>query len=136
MEYRNGTRMLKDRKWNVWLQVLLVQPYSPHLFRQGEMPGPTILMDVLRGKTTTAGAKHQWKKALRKTDIKDDGVEAKWLKKMPLPCRNCSDEDDQSTWLPMTHFSFTYTGEAELWETWYVRDKIFSVFGAHAGTGY
>ena len=29
--------------------MLLVQPYSPHLFRQGEMPGPTILMDVLMG---------------------------------------------------------------------------------------
>ena len=30
--------------------MLLVQPYSPHLFRQGEMHGPTILMDVLRKK--------------------------------------------------------------------------------------
>ena len=80
------------------------------------MPGPTILMDVLRGKTSTSEAKHRWRKAQRKPDTKDDGVEAKWLKKMPLPCRNCSDEDDQSTWFPMTHFSNAYTGEAELWE--------------------
>ena len=28
---------------------LIVQPYSPHLFRQGELPGPTILMKVLQG---------------------------------------------------------------------------------------
>ena len=29
--------------------MLLVQPYSPHLFRQGELPGPQLLMELLRG---------------------------------------------------------------------------------------
>ena len=96
--------------------MLLVQPYSPHLFRQGEMPGPTILMDVLRGNTTTSEAKKRWKKAQHKPDTKDNGAETKWLNKMPLPCRNCSDEDDQSTWLPMTAFTMSHSGAAELWE--------------------
>ena len=27
--------------------LLLAQPYSPNLFRQGDMPGPTLLMKVL-----------------------------------------------------------------------------------------
>ena len=103
--------------------MLLVQPYSPHLFRQGEMPGPTILMDVLRGKTSTAQAKKRWKKAQRQADTTDEGIEARWLKKMPLPCRNCSDEDDQSTWFPMTHFSTAYN-EAELWKC-VVRQGIY-----------
>ena len=103
--------------------MLLVQPYSPHLFRQGEMPGPTILMDVLRGKTSTAQAKKRWKKAQRQADTTDEGIEARWLKKMPLPCRNCSDEDDQSTWFPMTHFSSAYN-EAELWK-FVVRQGIY-----------
>ena len=96
--------------------MLLVQPYSPHLFRQGEMPGPTILMDVLRGKTNTAEAKKKWKNALHKPDAKDDRGDAKWSKKMPLPCCNCSDEDDQSTWLPMTSFTMAYSSDAELWD--------------------
>ena len=34
---------------------LLVQPYSPHLLRQGELPGPTILMNVLLNAMTTTG---------------------------------------------------------------------------------
>ncbi len=34
-----------------------VQPHSPELFRQGELPGPTLLMGVLRGQQTTEQAK-------------------------------------------------------------------------------
>ena len=105
---RSRTRRAED--------MLLVQPYSPHLFRQGQMPGPAILMDVLRGKTTTSGAEHLWKKSQRQLDPKEGRVETKWLKRMPLPCRNCSDEDNQSTWFPLTHFSYAYSGETELWE--------------------
>ena len=98
-------------------QILLVQPYSPHLFRQGQMPGPTILMDVLRKRTTTSDAKELWKKvSKRQATSKDVGEETKWLKKMPLPCRNCSDEDDQRTWLPMTHFTNAYSNEADIWK--------------------
>ena len=41
---------------------LLVQPYSPYLFRQGELPGPTILMKVLRKNKTTKEAKDLWLK--------------------------------------------------------------------------
>ena len=42
---------------------LIVQPYSPHLFRQGELPGPTILMKVLQGRLNEAEAKEAWNTA-------------------------------------------------------------------------
>ena len=34
--------------------ILIVQPYSPHLFRQGMLPGPQLLLEaLLKRKTTT-----------------------------------------------------------------------------------
>ena len=38
-------------------KLLIVQPYSPQLFRQGELPGPALLMRVLRDELTTAMVK-------------------------------------------------------------------------------
>ncbi len=43
-------------------KLLLVQAYSPHLFRQGNLPGPQLLLDVLLGTTTAADARNTWKK--------------------------------------------------------------------------
>ena len=42
--------------------MLIVQPYSPHLFRQGLLPGPGLLYDVLTGKVSTKEAIATWKK--------------------------------------------------------------------------
>ena len=85
---------------------LIVQPYSPHLFRQGELPGPTILMNVLRQEISTEGAQKAWRKAEKaKQGKKDEAPEQKWMRAMPLPCRSCSDESDQSTWNPVTAFT-------------------------------
>ena len=42
--------------------MLIVQPYSPHLFRQGLLPGPGLLYDVLTGKVSTKEAIAAWKK--------------------------------------------------------------------------
>ena len=33
--------------------IIIAQPYSPHLFRQGVQPGPQLLLDVLLRKITT-----------------------------------------------------------------------------------
>jgi hypothetical protein len=41
-------------------RLLIVQPYSPELFCQGELPGPSILMQVLRSKMSTLAAKRAW----------------------------------------------------------------------------
>ena len=41
--------------------LLLVQPYSPELFRQGDLPGPRLLMEALRGEVTQKELKQKWK---------------------------------------------------------------------------
>ena len=41
--------------------IFIAQAYSPHLFRQGVLPGPQLLLDVLLKKTTTVEAKRKWK---------------------------------------------------------------------------
>ena len=41
--------------------MLLVQPYSPHLFRQGQLPVPAILMKALKKELNTQDAKTEWK---------------------------------------------------------------------------
>ena len=94
---------------------LIVQPYSPHLFRQGEMPGPTILMDVLHRRLTTTQARAAWKKAEKsKKEAAPSAGEQRWLRAMPLPCRDCSDEADQSTWKPLTAFTISYFKVADI----------------------
>ncbi len=40
---------------------MLVQPYSPELFRLGDLPGPRLLMEALRGKATPQELKKEWK---------------------------------------------------------------------------
>ena len=96
--------------------LLIVQPYSPHLFRQGELPGPTILMKVLRQQLSTAEAKKEWKAVEKNAKREDAQSEKKWMDIMTLPCRNCSDNDDQSTWKPMTAFHSQYRKMADVWK--------------------
>ena len=50
--------------------LLLMQPYSPHLFRQGVLPGPQLLLDVLTGKVTQEEAKKKWKQIEKNRDGK------------------------------------------------------------------
>ena len=38
-----------------------MQPYSPELFRLGDLPGPRLLMEALRGKVTIQQLKKEWK---------------------------------------------------------------------------
>ena len=40
--------------------LLIVQPYSPWLFRQGEMIGPPLLMDFWRGRLPQAEVAPRW----------------------------------------------------------------------------
>ena len=41
-------------------KIILAQPYSPHLFRQGLLPGPKLLLDVLLKKVSLGEVKKQW----------------------------------------------------------------------------
>lgn len=96
---------------------LIVQPYSPHLFRQGELAGPNILMDVLRKTISTDKAKAALK-AVEKAKSKKASVSSgrKWIEIMPLPCRDCSDVENQTTWKPLSASTVHYWKAADLWK--------------------
>ena len=69
-------------------RLLIVQPYSPQLFRQGELPGPALLMKALQGELSTAAAKKEWDKVERaNANPKKVG---EWPASMLLPCRSCT----------------------------------------------
>ena len=51
---RSRVRCLED--------LLIVRPYSPMLFRQGEQSGPHLLLQVLQGQLTPEAAKEEWKR--------------------------------------------------------------------------
>ena len=36
--------------------IIVAQPYNPHLLRQGIQPGPQLLLDILLGRITTVEA--------------------------------------------------------------------------------
>ena len=72
--------------------LLIVQPYSPHLFRQGVNPGPQLLLNVLTKKMSEKEAKAEWKRlAKNKEDAATTGES--WLLSQTIPCRRCSDRD-------------------------------------------
>ena len=56
-------------------KIILAQPYSPHLFRQGLLPGPKLLVDVLLKKLAYSEVKNQW------STIEKDSKEKKGSKK-------------------------------------------------------
>ena len=69
-------------------QLLIVQQYSPDLFRQGELPGPRILMEVLRGNISTAEAREEWKHVERQQAKAKKSDE--WPQSMLLACSSCT----------------------------------------------
>ena len=73
-----------------WDKILLVQPYSPRLFAQGELPGPSLLMKVLRHEMTTEAARKAWKEQ-EDSETATGGQE--WPQELPLPCRACTDRN-------------------------------------------
>jgi hypothetical protein len=86
--------------------MLLVQPYSPHLFRQGELPGPRLLMEVLRGNLSTENARLAWRKFEKEKDSTKSKGGGNWVFAMPLPCRRCTDEAAGiEVWKPLKHFN-------------------------------
>ena len=45
----------------------IVQPFSPHLFQQGELPGPSLFLKFWREELTSEQAYAAWKKERSKT---------------------------------------------------------------------
>ena len=49
-------------------KLLLAQPYSPQLFRQGVLPGPYLLREVLAKRMTKKEAKAEWQRLEQQND--------------------------------------------------------------------
>ena len=74
--------------------MLIAQPYSPHLFRQGMLPGPELLLDVLTKKLKkTEDVVKAWKEVDGQA-AKEKEERVDWLTSMALPCRICMDNND------------------------------------------
>ena len=87
--------------------LMIVQPYNPHLFRQGLLPGPSLLLDVLLKKKTALEAKSAWKAKEEAKELMPAAGKDNWLLSMTLPCRRCTDNDASGceVWLPVRHFT-------------------------------
>ena len=96
-------------------KLLLVQAYCPHLFRQGNLPGPKLLLDVLLGTITAADAKNTWKK-LEKAKGDDKGKPGAWMLEQTLPCRRCTDKhpEGKEVWKPVKSFD-THCRTKDIW---------------------
>ena len=80
--------------------LLLVQPYSPMLLRQGVQPGPHSLLETLRRKLTPKEAKAQWAVFVKQQHEKDKHTFA-WMEDILLPCRQCSDSKGEDVLKPL-----------------------------------
>ena len=72
---------------------LLVQPYSPALFQQGNLPGPSLLLEAQRKKFNEADLKKAWKAAEKKEASRKE-EHKNWPWTMQLPCRMCTLENN------------------------------------------
>ena len=91
--------------------LLLAQPYSPHLFRQGLLPGPALLLEVLEGKKTSEEARAAWKEH---TDAKESKATSAgpWLTSQELPCRLCTDRNNGvEVWRNIKSFQIAHTAD-------------------------
>ena len=68
---------------------LLVRPYSPALFQQGNLPGPSLLLEAQRGKLNEAELKKAWKAAEKEEESRKE-ERKNWPWSMQLPCRMCT----------------------------------------------
>ena len=88
--------------------MLIVQPYSPHLFRQGMLAGPRLLLDVLMKRKTTEEIKIAWKECEKDAQDKKGGGQD-WLTMQELPCRKCTDDSNgEEVWKPVSAFTWSH----------------------------
>ena len=92
-------------------RLLIVQPYNPHLFRQGILPGPGLLLDVLQKKIEPVDAKTAWKN-YEKDKKERTASTGDWLTSQQLPCRRCTDRNNGiEVWKPISSFSTAHNAE-------------------------
>ena len=72
------------RSEDLWL----VQPFSPGLLSQGDLPGPRILLDFWRGSTSEKDLEAIWTQA----ETKKRSRVGNWPDELMLSCRTCTDD--------------------------------------------
>ena len=78
----------------------IVQPFSPQLFRQGDLPGPNLFLRFWRQELSSEQVYMAWKNEMNKTKSRVTD----WLQQMPIFCRGCSDAIDTDVRKPLKDF--------------------------------
>ena len=78
----------------------IVQPFSPQLFQQGDLPGPNLFLKFCRKEITSQQAYVAWDKERNK---KRNRI-TEWRQEMPIFCRGCSDATRVDTQKPLKDF--------------------------------
>ena len=92
---------------------LIVQPYSPHLFRQGELPGPNILMRLLRGDIQEDQVDEEFTRFER---VANESSAETSLLKMHWNCTSCKLLGEEDWCKPMADFN--------VHRDWHFRNKL------------
>ena len=83
--------------------LLLAQPYSPMLLRQGVQPGPQLLLNTLQKVITPKEAKARWE-AFEVAQKEEEKAGSHWQDRIQLPCRRCSDRQGHEVMKPLRAF--------------------------------
>ena len=105
--------IIKSRVRDV-ANLLIVQPFSPVLFRQGVLPGPDLLLRRQRREITVKELKRLWKDHEDKQDAAEQAKDWPWS--MLLPCRTCSIHEDKEILKPLEAFGSRARSRNELWK--------------------
>ena len=81
--------------------VCVVQPFSPCLFQQNDLPGPNLFLKFWREQLTSQEC---WAKWMEENAKQKKSKSVDWPKKMPLFCRGCSDAIDKDIRKPLDDF--------------------------------
>ena len=100
--------------------LLITQPYCPHLFRQKVLPGPDLLLKVLTHRIEPEDAREAWRRYEKEAEAKESKKQTQTdkrttiaLAKMTACCRRCSknarqqpDDVNEATeiWKPLSAF--------------------------------
>ena len=81
----------------------IVQPFSPCLFQQDDLPGPNLFLQFWRKQLTSKETYVQW----HHEDRRKKRQSILWPNKMPLFCRGCSDAINAEVRIPLQEFPLT-----------------------------
>ena len=108
--------------------LLIAQPYSPMLMRQGVQPGPHLLWQALKKEITPKEAKKEWEKheAQKATEQK---AGSSWLDRITVPCRRCSDKHGEEVVKPLRGFLIPGTSAAkDVWHSYLAQGQDLQCF--------